>query len=169
MLASTSAPAQGVDSGGAIDYVKDNAAKLGVTRADVADVFVTSKYTSSHSGITHVNLNQRYQGLEVFGGHATVNIAADGEVVFASGAFVRDLSAGASGDSKLDAAEAVAAAAEGLELDEPANLRVLREEGGRRSGDRAHARRYLRRADPSPPRLAAHEAGAAPGLAAHDR
>jgi len=61
MLASTSAPAQGAGSGDAIDYVKDEAEKLGVTRADVADVSVTSKYTSSHRGITHVNLNQRYR------------------------------------------------------------------------------------------------------------
>jgi extracellular elastinolytic metalloproteinase len=130
LIASNQAPAQQSDSDDAFDYVNDNAARLGVTRADVGDVFVTSKYTSSHSGITHVNLNQRFQGLEVFGGHATVNIAADGEVIFASGAFVRDLNEGASGTAKLDATEAVAAAAEGLELDQPKNLRVLSQESG---------------------------------------
>ena len=121
----SSAPAQGGDSADAIDYLEESSAKLGVTRADVADVFVTSKYTSSHSGITHVNLNQRFQGLEVFGGNATVNIAADGEVIFAAGALVRDLDDGASGNSSLDATDAVAAAADALELDEPENLRVL--------------------------------------------
>ncbi|HZK51851.1 MAG TPA: hypothetical protein VFD47_09840, partial [Actinomycetota bacterium] len=130
LIASNQAPAQQSDSEDAFDYVEDNAAKLGVTRADVADVFITSKYKSSHNGVTHVNLNQRYQGLEVFGGHATVNIAADDEVIFAAGAFVRDLSAGASGEADLDATEAVEAAADGLELDDVDNLRVLREEGG---------------------------------------
>ncbi|MGH7214522.1 MAG: M36 family metallopeptidase [Tepidisphaeraceae bacterium] len=129
-VASNSAPAQDVDPAGAIDYVKGSAAKLGVTRADVADVFVTSKFKSSHSGVTHVNLNQRYQGLEVFGAHATVSVAAGGEVIFASGALLRDLGARASGDENLDATEAVEAAADALELDEPENLRVLSQEGG---------------------------------------
>jgi hypothetical protein len=126
----SSAPAQELESADAFDYVKDSAAKLGVTRADVADVFVTSKFKSSHSGITHFNLNQRYQKLEVFGAHATVSIAADGEVVFASGALVRDLGAGVSDDANLDATEAVEAAADALELDGPENLRVLKREGG---------------------------------------
>ena len=49
--------------------------ELGVTRADVADLVVTSRYRSAHSGVTHVNLNQRFRDLEVFGGHVTVNVA----------------------------------------------------------------------------------------------
>ena len=36
-----------------------------------------------------VNLNQRFQDLEVFGGHSTVSVK-DGSVVFAAGAFVRN-------------------------------------------------------------------------------
>ena len=111
----------------ALSYVAENPAALGVTRADVADLFVTSSYTSAHSGVTHVNLNQRFKGLEVFGGHATVNAAASGKVVFAAGSFVRSLGGSASGQAKLEATEAVDAAAEALELEEPANLRVLRE------------------------------------------
>ncbi len=114
----------------ALSYADGNAAELGVTSADVDDLFVTSAYTSSHNGVTHVNLNQRHDGLEVFGGHSTVNVAADGEVVFAAGAFVRDLAAGASGAADLDAIAAVEAAADGLDLDEPENLRTLRRQGG---------------------------------------
>jgi extracellular elastinolytic metalloproteinase len=63
----------------ALSYVGANAGELGVTRADVADLVVTSSYRSSHSGVTHVNLNQRFKGLEVFGGHTTVNVSSGGK------------------------------------------------------------------------------------------
>jgi extracellular elastinolytic metalloproteinase len=111
----------------ALEHVSGNAADLGVTSADVADLVVTSRYTSAHSGITHVNLNQRHQGLEVFGGHVTVNVGADGAVVFAAGSLAELREA--SGAAELGAAEAVEAAAEGLGLDEPADLELLEEDG----------------------------------------
>ena len=114
----------------ALSYVDANAADLGVTRADVADLFVTSSYRSSHNGVTHVNLNQRFQGLEVFGGHATVNVAAGGKVVFAAGSFVNGLRAATSADSDTGATEAVEAAADALDLAEPTGLRVLRRSAG---------------------------------------
>ena len=71
----------------ALAYVDANPAALGVTGVDVSDLFATSIVESRHSGVTHVNLGQRFQGLEVFGGHASVGVAADGRVVFAAGAF----------------------------------------------------------------------------------
>jgi hypothetical protein len=49
--------------GRALGYVGENPAELGVTSADVANLFVTSAYRSAHSGVTHVNLNQRFRGL----------------------------------------------------------------------------------------------------------
>ena len=67
------------------DYLDANPDKFGVTSADFADVFVMSVYKTSGTGVTHVNVNQRYQGLEVFGGHATVNVGPDGSVIFAGG------------------------------------------------------------------------------------
>ena len=123
-------PASDAGAGGdaleiALDHVSANAADFGVTRADVADLVVTSQYTSAHNKVTHVNLNQRYHGLEVFSGHVTANVAADGSVVFASGTLVSDLAAGASGAVGIDVIEAVEAAADGLHLDEPSRLRVV--------------------------------------------
>jgi extracellular elastinolytic metalloproteinase len=113
----------------ALSHVRTSTAELGVTSVDVADLFVTSRYTSRHNGVTHVNLNQRFRGLEVFGGHATVNVTRDGRVAFVGGRFVNGLT-DASGESELGAAEAVEAAAAGLDLDNPANLRVLSREDG---------------------------------------
>ena len=114
----------------ALDHVTTNAADLGVTRTDVANLVVTSSYRSTASGVTHVNLNQRFRALEVFGGHVTVNVARDGRVVFAAGSLVDGLTSGASGDEDLGPTQAVEAAAEGLDLDDPANLRILSQSGG---------------------------------------
>ena len=108
----------------ALEYASENADELGVGSADVGDLFVSSAVPGRASGATHVNLNQRFRGLEVFGGSATISVARDGRVFFASGAFVSDL-AGASGEADLSATEAVEAAAEELDLDEPTGLRVL--------------------------------------------
>ena len=83
---------------------------------------------SAHSGVTHVNLNQRFQGLEVFGGHSTVSVRG-GSVVFAAGSFVRDLRAAGPAEATLGATAAVEAAAAGLDLAEPVNLRVLEDDG----------------------------------------
>jgi extracellular elastinolytic metalloproteinase len=132
--ATDSGAATGSVDGGATDlaltYVSGNPDVLGVGSADVVDLFATSTVKSSHSGVTHVNLNQRYQGLEVFGAHSTVSVTVNGRVAFAAGSFVRDLAVGASGAQKLDAAAAVAAAADGLDLAEPEGLRVLESEEG---------------------------------------
>jgi hypothetical protein len=108
----------------ALAQLEANPSSVGATSADVRDVVVTSAYTSRHNGVTHVNVNQAYEGLEVFGGHATVNVAADGRVVFVGGGFERGLAVAASA-VELGAADAVAAAADALGLDEPERLRVL--------------------------------------------
>ena len=113
----------------ALTYVDKNAAQLGVSNADVADLIVTSNYRSSHNNVTHVNLNQRYQDLEVFGGHVTVNVAADGHVVFAGGSLVKGLAEAPSGSSDLKVTEAVESAAEGLRLDQPTDLQVISSSG----------------------------------------
>src|SRR5262245_34840743 len=72
----------------AINYVREHAGTLGVSPEDLNDVFVLSSYASEDNGVTHVNLNQRYQGLEVFGGHATVNVTRDGKILFIGNNFV---------------------------------------------------------------------------------
>ena len=112
----------------ALRYVRANPAALGVGSADVRDLYATSTLRSAQSGVTHVNLNQRFQDLEVFGGHSTVSVK-NGSVVFAAGAFVRNLRAAGPATATLDAVQAVDAAADALDLAEPANLRLL-EEGG---------------------------------------
>lgn len=68
----TQAPGDPV--GIALDHLRDSPGEFGVSGADVADLAVASSYRSSHNGVTHVNVNQRLDGLEVFGAYATVNV-----------------------------------------------------------------------------------------------
>jgi extracellular elastinolytic metalloproteinase len=110
-------------------HVADNAVSLGVGSADVSDLRVASSYRSAHNGVTHVNMNQRFDGLEVFDAYVTVNVASDGEVLFVGDSLVDDL-ADASGRLETDATDAVESAADALDLDDPTNLRVISESDG---------------------------------------
>ena len=110
----------------AIGYVKQHVDELGVTPADVHELAVLSSYTSRHNGVTHVNLVQRYQGMDVFGGHATVNVTGDGDILFVGDNFVSGLQPAEASSAELDAVDAVESAADELDLDKPRNLRVMR-------------------------------------------
>ena len=109
-------------------YLAENAQKFGVTSADFADLMFTSVYETKGLGVTHVNINQRFRDMEVFGGQITVNVGADGKVVFAGGQPV-SLANVASDAQNLDATAAVAKAALALKLDAPQKVRVLRRTG----------------------------------------
>ena len=112
----------------ALAHLEASPSSVGATGADVRDLVVTSAYTSKHSGVTHVNVNQAYDGLEVFGAHATVNVAADGRVVFVGGGFERGLAVAASA-VELGAADAVAAAADAGGREDTARGRVVWQSG----------------------------------------
>jgi extracellular elastinolytic metalloproteinase len=110
----------------AIKYVQQHAGELGVSPEDVGDVVVLSSYASEHTGVTHVNLNQRFRGLEVFGSHATVNVNPDGSILYVGNSLVSGLREAATDNAQLNAVEAVGAAAHELDLDRPRDVRVLK-------------------------------------------
>jgi extracellular elastinolytic metalloproteinase len=110
----------------AINYVQQHAKELGLKSDDLSDVFVRSSYPSKHTGVTHVSLNQRYQGLEVFGGQATVNVNPDGSILYVGNSFVPDLRQAGPDAADLHAVEAVAAAADELDLNRPVDVRVTK-------------------------------------------
>src|SRR5918999_1834152 len=114
LVPASAAVAQGSPREIALRHLSENAAALGVERADLKDLAVISEYRSRHSGVTHVNVNQRHRGLEVFDAYATVNVARDGDVIFVGDNFARDLDA--SGAERLDALDAAGAAARELDL-----------------------------------------------------
>ena|GEM_PF-2845074 len=111
-------------------HVSANAADYGVTAADVAQLSVQHSYTTSATGVTHVSLVQRHAGYDVFGSQITVNVDRHGKVIFAGGHLIKGLRAGST-TTRLDAPDAVEAAARALKLDEPSGLRVTQAKGAR--------------------------------------
>lgn len=111
----------------ATEFLAANAADYGVSVADVSDLAVRSSYTSAHNGVTHVNVFQRYQGLEVFSAAATVNVRSDGSVLHVGEVLLPDLAAAPStpADAEASPVEAVEAAAEALDLEAPEDLRPV--------------------------------------------
>ena len=48
----------------ALKFLRNNAAKLGVSAVDFANPLVTDQYTDAPTGVTHIYLRQQFNGLE---------------------------------------------------------------------------------------------------------
>ena len=149
----------------ALEYVRDNAGELGTTRADVAELAVMGSYRSSHNRVTHVSVNQRHRGLEVFGAYATVNVAADRRVIFAGGSLVRGVQGGAD-SARLNPTAAVKAAGERARPPRAARPARAAQD---RARDRRVGRRDLGRTDPGTARLPAERRRGPARVARHHR
>ena len=116
----------------ALEYLRTHRKDLGLTAADIADVAVTDRYVSEHSGVTHIYLRQRFGGIEVESANVNINVAADGSVINLGGSFVSNLNAAARGQAATrDAATSVKDAARQLGLAAPAKLKVKEARGGK--------------------------------------
>jgi hypothetical protein len=71
----------------ALDYLRRHAQDFGVSQADVGSPIITDLYTSTDTGITHLYLRQSYGGYEISNANVNFNIAADGRIESAGGAF----------------------------------------------------------------------------------
>ncbi len=101
----------------ALDFIQSRSQELGVTAADVADLVVTDQYVSAHTGVTHIYLQQQYQGIRVLNGRININIAADGRVLNVGNRLVANLAGSVNRDTPAISAEtAVQAAAHQLDL-----------------------------------------------------
>ena len=113
----------------AFDYLETQRDALGLSAADLADVAVSDQYASRHTGVTHVYLQQRFDGIEVKNGISSLSIGPDGTVVHVGQRFVSGLAGKVSGRAALSAPQAFDRAAAELELAPPAEVRVLEERG----------------------------------------
>ncbi len=129
MPSNASAPGQylsGPASGDALDialgYLTGHRQELGLTAQDFEDHVVSDRYVSKHTGVTHVYLQQRLGGVEVWNGLLNVNVTRDGRILALGNRWVGDL-AGVVVDRApaLQPEQAVARAARhlGLEITEP--------------------------------------------------
>ncbi|MEM6395098.1 MAG: M36 family metallopeptidase [Bacteroidota bacterium] len=73
-------------------YLKDNLSRLGLTDTDLS-YSVSSHYASTHTGVEHIYLQQRHQGLPIRGAVLNANLSPDGEVLSVGNKFVSDIRA----------------------------------------------------------------------------
>lgn len=72
-------------------YLRGSLTLLGLESADIDDYEVTDSVFSAVSGVTHIYLRQRYQGLPVYNAQLQVHVARDGRISGISNAFVPGL------------------------------------------------------------------------------
>src|SRR4051794_8109173 len=65
----------------ALGYVQRNKHDLGLTGSDIKDLAVSDAYADAATGVTHVYLQQRWDGIDVYDGIINVNVDSDGNVL----------------------------------------------------------------------------------------
>lgn len=101
----------------AADYLQRTASELGLGDADLQDLILLDAYQTRHSGVTHVYVQQRFEGVPVHNAIASVAFRADGTPLAAPHRFVADLADAVESRTRaLDAPAAAAAAAAAVEL-----------------------------------------------------
>ncbi len=110
----------------ALRHLESNAEKWGLSADDISDIGLSDLYVTKHNGVTHVFLNQQYQGIEVH--HAIVNIAVtpQGKTYTTGHRFVKDLASKVVAPAaNIEPAEAVMGAAKHLGVSIKGSLEVM--------------------------------------------
>ena len=71
----------------ALDYVDQTHASWGLQGADINDLHISDAYQSKHNGISHVYLQQRYMGVDIFNAVSGIHIDKNGQVVYSTNRF----------------------------------------------------------------------------------
>ena len=101
----------------ALDFIRADGAPRGITELDLQDVMVLSRTLSSHNQTTHLQLRQRFGGIEVANTSTSINISREGQVINLTNRFVPDIANKVDTRSpRLSAGQAIAAAARQLGL-----------------------------------------------------
>src|SRR5262249_53625570 len=101
---------------------------------------VSRRYRTEHNGVTHVTLQQRINGVDVFQADMSIHVARDGSVLAASGELIPNVARTANQtEPKLTAAQCLRIAAEDAEAEIPTPLRLRRSQQEERCGNRSTA------------------------------
>jgi extracellular elastinolytic metalloproteinase len=110
----------------AIAALREKGINEGYKPDDFQYLSVTGQYVSKHNGVTHLNLRQNFQGIDVYNGDASANVAKDGTLLSLHNRFVKNLQGEINRtEPVITAAEAVHAAARdlGVAVIEPPKLK----------------------------------------------
>ena len=114
----------------AVRYLRANHARYGLKAADVQDIVLTDRYTSAHTGVTHLYIRQAHRSLHVIGAELNVNVARDGRIISLNSSFIPNLRAAIRDGAVRSAEASVKSAARAIGLQPPGQLKVKRVRGG---------------------------------------
>jgi hypothetical protein len=86
-----SGPASGSPLTIAVNYLKQNASVYGIESRDLDHYIVTNQYQDDYNGVTHIYLQQTYNGLPIADALASINVSPTGRVLTAGINFVSGL------------------------------------------------------------------------------
>ncbi len=80
------------DVGFILDYLKEHKSDFNFQDKDIEQLIVTNEYLSKSTGLTHVYVNQTFEGIKIFNAISSVTIKDDG-VVYFSNRFLNNIEA----------------------------------------------------------------------------
>lgn len=93
-------------------FLEDKKTELGLSKADISDWVISDQHTSRQSGVTHVYLRQKLNGLEIEGADLGIHRLPNGEIWNSASRFISNAHKLAGTKApRLSAAEAITAAA----------------------------------------------------------
>jgi extracellular elastinolytic metalloproteinase len=117
LLGSPSALSQAPSFADAVSMLEERAPDIGLAAADLEDLVLLNSYRSSHNGVTHMYVQQRFEGIPIYNAIASLSFLPDGRPLATPHRFVADLAANVESSAlALEAAEAALAAATSLDL-----------------------------------------------------
>jgi len=113
-------------------YLEDTKEEYNLSEEDLSDWTITDEYVGRNSGVHHIYLRQRYQGIEIFSADAAVHILPNGTLLTMNNQFFADLESRIASIATpgLSAKEAVRAAAVGMNYPVVGELNTLKRIGG---------------------------------------
>ena len=115
----------------ALTVVTSDPQVYGLSPADVADVVVADQHAATHSGTTHVYLQQRIDGIAVHNAILNLALTSEGRVAHVGNRFVPRIEAGVDRSTvAIGVFEAVERAADQLEIGTPQGLSFLEPASG---------------------------------------
>lgn len=118
-------PAEGKPLDIALNYLRENKAAYGLSEADLVGMVIVDSYVSQHNGATHIFLQQRYEGIDVYNGVININVAQDGSIINLGNRFAPRLAEAVNVvKPEISAVEAVQSAARSLNLAQNSRVAV---------------------------------------------
>lgn len=74
-------------------FLRSNSEDFDLSINDISEKLISDMYTTKHNGVTHIYYNQARNGVPVHNAIFTVNVNRDGNVLFHSNEFIKDLDA----------------------------------------------------------------------------